>query len=491
MDHTLKEKLFCIFNIFMLVLTVIFTAVIFFESIYVIRTGEFLEPFQTILCTLAVCGAFAVLYKLLFRYKELLLKLEWPLITALSIIYFLALFWFGNRLIIVPEYDLDFVQDSALMIADGDLASAWGRDPYFANFTNQIPLALLLALFYRIGFLLGFSDYYIIGNFFNALSISIAMFLCYKLSRKHFSIEAALTIYVFLILDPIWFLYVSWTSTDTFCLPFLMGGLCLLDESLGGRLRLGRVFAGFFLIFISFTIRATGIILVIAYFIFMVSKYDWKMLLKALFLAATAFLLCTALYHGICRYYGAPYDTDERLPASHWLMIGSNEESWGEFSSEDYERSLGLSGYEERSKVSREVFADRISSMFPLRLIKHCLRKMAETWSSGYCIETTWQSVRAPGRVFDYAVGAKSAVIQYICQSKRVLLYGCLLFLAAYRLIKGKREIRFLLTAWLGAIGFYLLWEAGQRYSLCFVPWMSIAAGEVLCIVFKPAKNDS
>ena len=127
--------------------------------------------------------------------------------------------------------------------------------------------------------------------------------------------------------------------------------------------------------------------------------------------------------------------------------------------------------------------------MFPMRLIKHCLRKMAETWSSGYCIETTWQSIRAPGRVFDYAVGEKSAVIQYICQSKRVLLYGCLLFLAAYRLIKGKREIRFLLTAWLGAIGFYLLWEAGQRYSLCFVPWMSIAAGEVLCIAFKPAKT--
>ncbi len=472
-----KSNLFGIFNLFMLSLTVLLTAVILMESVFVIRTGEFLRPFPVVISTILLGALFLLLYKAAkARFLE---KHDKKLIAALSAIYFLALFWFGNRLIVVPEYDLDLVQETAYMLALGERGGGiW--HVYFARFTNQIPITLLLALFYKAGLLMGVTDYYIIGNFFNAMAISLTMGLGWLFARRHFDSAVSFIIYLFMICNPIWFLYVSWSSTDTFCLPFLMAGLLLLDNSLKGRFSYGRISAGAFLIAVSFTIRATNIILIIAYLIFISSRENWKKTLGAFLAIAAVFMLCSFGYHRLCDIYGAPYDTDERMPVTHWLMIGSNEESWGEFSSGDYEMDIVLPGYEERSEASREVFLERVKEMFPFRLIMHCMRKMAETWSSGYCIETTWQSVRAPGTVYEYTVGPKSALVQYLCQSFRVLLYLCLFILALYRLIKRKKEVRFLLTAWLGAMAFYILWEAGQRYSLSFVPWLSIAAGEVL-----------
>lgn len=487
----LKEKAFWALNIFMLALTVMLSLTVLLLSIFVIRTGAFLRPLPVVICTLLLGAVFILFYRLFSRYICLFLRYERALMPLSFLIYAAALFWFGNRLIIVPEYDLDLVQETAWALALGERgADVWHI--YFSQFTNQIPITLLLAAFYRLGLLIGVTDYYIIGNFFNAVAIALTMLLCYRFARRFFPPEIAFCIYLFLILNPIWPLYVSWSSTDTFCLPFLMSGLLLLTDALEGRYRWLRIAAGFFLIAISFTIRAVNIIPVIAFFIYTASVHSWKKVLKALLIAVAAFWLCSVCYHAVCEPFDAPYHTDQRMPVTHWLMIGSNERTWGEFAQEDYELDISLPGYEERSETSRRIFFERIREMFPLRLIKHCIRKMAENWSSGYCIETTWQSVRAPGTVFEYTVGEKSAVVQYLCQAFRVLLYACLLIISLYRLIKRKSRIRFLLTAWLGALAFYLLWEAGQRYSLSFVPWLSIAAGEALTYIkpLWPSKGD-
>ena len=152
----------------------------------------------------------------------------------------------------------------------------------------------------------------------------------------------------------------------------------------------------------------------------------------------------------------------------------------------DYQFTLQTEGYEAKKEKTMEQAAKRLQEMGAGGLLAHGAEKLRLTWSEGYCIESTWYNVKAPGTVYDFSVGARSGGVQYLCQVFRVLLFAGLLWASCRGLLTpqlldrrrsgGKISGAFLMTAFLGAIAFYLLWESGQRYSLSFIPWLNIGA---------------
>ena len=464
-------------------LSLIFSAYLLYLSVWHVWNGETLD-WRLILLLSGAAGALLFgLCRFLQGHEKLADRL-WKLCIYIGVpLYTAGLIWYSARMTIIPQYDLNEVQAEALRLAAGG-TGAWSS--YFMTFPHQIPVTLILAAAYRLGMAVGVNDFYMAGNAANALALGLSALGTLLLAGRLMQKPAAITVFLFFVCNPIWFLYVSWTSTDTFCIPFALWGLYFLIKSEEKGYRPAFLAAGFGLLFVSMGIRAVNIVLVIAWFLHLCFRENRRNIAKAALMAALIYAGLTAAYRGVCSAVEAPYDSEARFPVSHWVMMGLNRDTAGSFAEADYQFTLQTEGYEAKKEKTMEQAAERLQEMGAGGLLAHGAEKLRLTWSEGYCIESTWYNVKAPGTVYDFSVGTRSGGVQYLCQVFRVLLFAGLLGASCRGLLTpqllerrhsgGKISGAFLMTAFLGAIAFYLLWESGQRYSLSFIPWLNIGA---------------
>lgn len=115
------------------------------------------------------------------------------------------------------------------MISEGSLTITGS---YFSKYTNQIPLLIFVYGFTKIGSIFGCTNVLLMGTIFNAIFMSITAYFIYLIGKELKGPKTGLLALIFMVINPIFYLYTSYFYTDTLCMPFAVIGLYLIIKSI-------------------------------------------------------------------------------------------------------------------------------------------------------------------------------------------------------------------------------------------------------------------
>lgn len=197
--------------------------------------------------------------------------------------------------------------------------------------------------------------------------------------------------------------------------------------------------------------------LLAAFLIWLVLKCGWRELLARALPLLAGLLLVTAGFKLFWAHSGWIDHTNaekERIPLTHWVMVGLNEE--GNYSEEDLEATVAIAGARAKTDHTLNEIGRRLSQLGPGGFVAHLWGKVRATWS-GLPFGGPVLGGFPPGPLRHGLLPALAAL----------LLAGAVL---AFK--QPKADGRFLLClALFGVMLFLLVWETANRY---IYPWLPL-----------------
>ena len=467
------------YKVVMWILVILFFIITVVSAFYGI--DQKLSPIVVILGTILVFFLFKWIYKKIDKISDKKIKL---IAIILSILFFIGLLLIGLFLPISSVTDLSHIIEYVnRMIREGSLTIT---GPYFSKYTNQIPLLIFVYGFTKIGSLFGCTNVLLMGTIFNALFMSLTAFFIYLIGKEIKNEKAGLLALIFMVMNPIFYLYTSYFYTDTLCMPFAVIGLYLLIKSIKTNNTRNKIILGILsglTFLIGLKVRIVVIFLLIAAFAYILIN---KKVIKKITIYISVFL---GLVIGVLGFkvvesnFEIKLDENAAFPITHWLMMGLNEEYTGGYNSKDHDLTFNEPTYEDKKEANIKEIKTRLSELGPIGLIKLEEMKIARTWSSGnYGVYAKLNNTSDGSGIYEYlgGYGNTNIFLKYSLQILKTYI-SFMIFLGALQIAR-KKEVEYnydsiVYIGLFGAILFYILWEAAQRYSLSFLPWMMIPLG--------------
>ena len=415
-------------------------------------------------------------------------------VGAAYLAWLLALGW-GMAYVLLS--DLGVVYESLPeLLANGHFTA---YNDYYVACTNNLGLALLLDLAYRVAGWFGVhpdqAGIYA-GVTFNCLAIAAALLLFgYGLRLLTGRRSAAL---LFLLggaaLAPLWF-WAPYFYSDTLCLPFLaLAFVCW------GRWR-QRPHPGWAAgygaaVFAGGAVKGSVLVMLVAGvlgLVFAAGTASGKQRQQA----AAALLLTFALFQGGYGLFQQRFiDWTNRqsvgFPTELWICYGSHDE--GDYSQADVDACRVLPTLADRRAMLREQIVRNYAARGLAGNGRFWLHKAVSTWGDGLYgaeeyaatpLHTSWTGVFAlPGQRWHMPM-------VYYAQSWQYLLLGlaCAGALAAAR--RGAEELFLPCVGQFGVMLFLSFWETKARYGLHFAPVLLLCAvGGLAVWTSRPARKE-
>ena len=402
----------------------------------------------------------------------------------LTIIFFIGLLLIGLLLPISSVTDLSHIIEYVNRLISENSLTITGS--YFSKYPNQIPLLIFVYGFTKIGSIFGTTNVLLMGTIFNAIFMALTGYFIYLIGKDLKSPKAGLLALIFMIINPIFYLYSSYFYTDTLCMPFGVIGLYLIIKSIKTNNTISKIvlaiLSGFFF-FIGLKIRIVVAILLIAVCIYILINKQITSKLK-IYLALLIGLVIGILGFKLAyNYFEIDLDENAAFPITHWLMMGLNEEYTGGYNASDHDITFNEPTKEEKIEKNIEEIKTRLKDLGIIGVLKLETFKTTRTWSSGnYGVYAKLNNTSDGVGIYEYlgGYGNTNIFMKYSLQILKTYI-SFMVLLGIYQIIKKKNaEYNFdtvIYIALFGAILFYLIWEAAQRYSLSFLPWMIIPLG--------------
>ena len=398
-------------------------------------------------------------------------------------VYFVLLVLSALFLTVTAFYDLNNLQYEAISMMEHDTSILGGKDSftgdsYFSVYSNQIPSTMLLYYVYKIGYFFGIRDYMLTGSVFNSLGLALTALAVYFIVKLKFKRSTALWTMLMYIFNPMFYVYASYSYTDTLSMPWALWGNYFFLKAIIGRedkkfkvRDFIYVLLGGLLMFIGFKIRATVIIVIVALsFCLLVYHCGLKKLL--IVMLVPAFLAINLMTSSVSDYLGFKVDKDLEFPPFHFIVMGTYEPRAGWFDGRHVGYSAQRPGYDVKVSAELEHIKRNIEDMGPTGFLNLIRVKWRYIWAEGNAKSTTFNSMREGGTVYDYAIGGNSVYYNHLVQINRAGILFFMLVAAAGDFITKKKKMNPWLLTYFGGVLFYVFWETHNRYSLCFTPWM-------------------
>ena len=266
--------------------------------------------------------------------------------------------------------DMRILFQEALALLDGKKMTAADYGAYFAHFPNNHFACIFTVFLLKIARLLHipYGQYLlylqIINMVFIDLSIAIAILLVTKLR----SLRSAMGLLSLCLIFPMTYLLPAYYYTSTLSLPLTMGMLWLMislkeEQNLSRELLKGG-FLGI-LFFLAMKIRATAIILPVAFCIYLLlsanfAEKSYRKILPPLLALIVAFCICNVSYSMIQKQYHDMGDLPDSYPVTYWLMMGV--EGDGTYNVLDDEFTAGFETKAEKKAATTAVFLERLKN---------------------------------------------------------------------------------------------------------------------------------
>lgn len=481
-----------IFGGILLILSVV--SVIGYRKIY---SGSFVyaREFLTVILT-AVCFvlAFQWLYKKLKHTGRRLSLLLFFCILAAQVL-FLA---FVSHPMVIS--DAARVQSEALDMVRWNHGKMDLDYSYMQQYTNNHFVVVLFYYFYKILSMLAITKIWIPTIILNIACIDLGIYITYRTAKRLKGMGCANLVLVFFLLCPTTYVWLTTAYTNTFSFPFVMAILYLCLWLRGGEPNLKNIVKCILLglaVVVGYLVRPTTILPIIAMVLFSVVKFfeeplmvkrkemrmvnpEWNLTKRisgkrnTLIKMAVVLLACGVTWVGCQMLLDRHIDREKitgQFPVVHWIMMGLNERTGGGFASEDVAYTKSFQGVEAKKEADVKRLKERVVRMGPAGLLRQGFIKMARVWAVG-----DDDSLKKSSYAHDYPVlyerfmGSGNGWFLFYMQAFRMAIY-VLLFISVLRQIRQGdcKEIFLYTLTFLGAVLFFLIWEANMKYNICFM----------------------
>lgn len=450
-----------------------------------------------LLYSMNISGGILIAFGILAMFRLINKLSRRGLVIASAVLFAL----FGGVLLFVllnyttiPISDSFYVNDYAVGMAKGKYSVIDGSTRYFAKYSNNNPMVILLYFLYSIADFFGVTDLIGFGRCVNAVAIMGAEVLFFFAIKK---LTGKLTTAVkFLLLSLIYppvMLLVPWVYTASFCLPF-MGGIFLAGANLyrakkKSSIIINSAVAGVLTV-AGYNIRPVVMILSIAFFICLVmwtlrSKERLKkaitISLVGVIFAGSTFACCSAVNN---HYYTG---SERNFPLIHWVAMGLTND--GTFDGNLVAQNEKLSTKQEIKENCNKYIEKALKKYTPATFLNHLYKKHKSIWGDGsMTFHQRIKGVEKYAKGAKYLIGEKADFLYIYCQMFWIALnILTLIFAVGFIINKQKKFTLVILLTMLGAYGFYMLWEVKPSYATPFiflVTAMAVLGGESIENVF-------
>lgn len=394
----------------------------------------------------------------------------------------------GLQLRYTPAFDLDAIfgggRDWAL---NGNFNN---YQNYFGMFSNNLGGLFLYRCLFSLGRFFRINDFYALALIYNTIMLQVMVYAVFDAARHLSGLRAAiLSLVMFGCFLPFYMMGAVF-YTDLLSAPFV--ALCInlfIRARKEGRLKQKTIY--YFLLgtftAIGAVIKFTVIIIAIAAFIDLLLNIRWdkKRLARRIFNtfaipAASVFILVSLLFV----FYGymntqqnAEYVFKQRIPVTHWIMMGLNGS--GYYTPVDYDFTMGLPDLatrkEEIPKVIRERIRERgLSGMFKLYTEKSAANFGNGTYKLSDFLDDSPVNETSLHDLVLYS-GEHYDAYKHIAQGAYLAFFVLMLIGGALSIARPRTFI----APWLAMFGlmlFLIIWETNSRYSQNFMPVLILCA---------------
>ena len=382
------------------------------------------------------------------------------------------------------KFDFHFITDS-FMVNDQALAIAKGfhnyidtNNSYFYYISNNNFIVLFLAVIYKILVAFGITDYVSVLSFFNAILIDVSIFLIYKTIRLCFNKTVATKYMVLSLLNPMNYFIIYWVYTATFSMPLTAAVVYLSvsiwksrgNNDIKNYIKIGLIAL---IAVVGFFMRPTVLIpLIAAALCFILFIKIRKKNFKQVGISVLVFIVVGVIsYASINKVvYSFVPDKSGYFPITHYIVLGLSND--GKYSDDIVRDTIKYKTNEERRNYHIKQIQKILKERGFTGITKLYLNKAEATWTedSGAYVGLT-KAVENEGTLYNHVFGDKCDYVSVYCQIFRILTLLFAAIMALFQLIRKKYDINILISVTiLGAIVFYMIWEAKAVYSVPFIP---------------------
>ena len=375
------------------------------------------------------------------------------------------------------RYDHLKIFDTAVALLEKQTIAETHFHHYFMKYPNNIPLCLFTCFFLKVASILGIPQVHWMElmKLINLVFMNVGLWCTYDLVCRYRSRRTGITLLLFLLVNPLWYLLGQMYYTSTISLAFSMGAVWLFDRARREE-RLWIKYAAYLLVGIllaaGFKIRATVIITIASLLIYAVLQLKNVSTSKEAvsFLAVTAGLIVVFSAYGKLEERYAGFDPSETgYPTIHWVMMSAQGE--GQYNSADDAYTGSFDTKEERTQAAYVRLKERIVQMGPKGLLTLFRNKLRVAFSDGTDdYYSLFRTMRETSWLQKYMNGSRSDYLAVYLHSYHSLLMGLVLAALVYRAFRGERSfLDIFIFNICGAYLFYLIWEVDHAYSVPFM----------------------
>ena len=463
MKNFIDKSLFITYRVVLIVSIICLSIALIGATFFCVnRSFNYLNPLVLIMGTIIFLFLLIKLYKTITKLSEKKIKI---ICFALLATQFILLFISTRLIRSVPQVDLIHMLTGINSLKEvGTLVNS----EYFSVYPNN---KFLLMILYCISKL---PNNNIITYIFSCCCITIMSLFTYKSVKKISDSKKALVSLFICVFSPIFYLYASYYYTDVLMLPLASILIYLViknkDEKKDRKTFVLNVLIGI-LAAVGYKIRAVSIFILIAYFVFLIIKKEFKHLLKTIFPILIVFAIALTCINKIENKFFIDLEKDKEFPMTHWIMMGVNSKKNGYYSQDDYNLSFNTANIEERKNLNIKTIGERIKKQGIIGNTSLIAKKIVTVWGKGdYSYQKYLGLVEDYNKTYNYLIEDKNVVINYILQIFQIsiLILSIIALIHLYK--ENKKSI--MAIAVFGAIFFYLIWEVCPRYGLSFLPWL-------------------
>lgn len=479
-----SQKIALWFSKVVILLTLILTVIALIGSVilinhkadlFAIGNSTFSQPY---IIPIIIAGAvgLVVLWRYLFLLTAKMSEKALHILCAVLFTLFCAICGIMCVFMkVAPTNDSKYIQDMAEYMMKNDTYHIDTSNGYFQNYSNNDLLTILLSVFFRVIAKMGVTDLSQACIVLNGICIISAEFFAVSGVKILFGLKTACRYLILSFMQPVMYLSVVWSYSNTMCLPFmcglfLLGALVYKSKRAAVKCLFAVLFGG--VAVVGYYIRPVVMIEAIAFAMFavlclMCKKHDAKQLLACMTAVVVIGGLVFEGTSAVISEYGG--DNSRNFPITHWIMMGLHES--GRFSTEDSKFTHSFATKDEKKEANIAEIKKSLKKLGVFGIPVHAVIKHCITWSDGsanYYLRA--QAIEEKNLLTDITVGGGRSFIILYCQMFRVAV----LFLAATAMLaqcKMQRIDRsfFPLLTLFGGMVFYLLWEAKESYCIPFL----------------------
>lgn len=488
---------------FCLWLTVIFSGILIILSVVSmigyrkIYSGSciYVREFLTVLLS---AGFLVMIFQWLYKeLKNTGRRISLILFLGIMVMQGLFLIFVSHPMVIS---DAARVQNEALAMVKWNHGKMNMANSYLQQYTNNHFVVILFYYFYKILSVLGITQVWIPTILLNMFCIDLGIYITYRTAKRLKGVAGGNLVLLFFLLSPTTYVWLTTAYTNTFSFPFVMAILYLCLWLRGGEPN-GKnivkcVLLGFVTV-VGYFVRPTTILPIIAMFLFSAVKFfaepmlikkkemrtwnpDWNLTKRVsekrntIIKAAIVLVVCGLTWTG-CQMLMNRHIEKEKItgnfPVVHWIMMGLNERTGGGFAGEDVDYTKSFEGIEAKKEADIARLKERILDMGPSRLTLHAFVKMARVWAMG-----DDDALPKSSYAHDYPVlyerfmGSNNGWFIVYMQAFRMSIF-LMLCISVFRQLRRKKcqELFLYTLTFLGAVIFFLIWEANMKYNICFM----------------------